>query len=260
MKFETLNFSQIENIATITIERPEAMNALNAHVLKDFHHLFDLIQKSTDIRVVIITGSGEKAFVAGADIKEIDQLSGSQALDFAHTGQALFSRIESFSQPVIAAVNGFALGGGLELALSCDFILASDKAKFGLPECTLGIIPGFGGTARLPRRVGQGMAREIAYSGHFYSSAEALQMGLANHVYPAAELMNEAHKLAATMASRAPLALSKIKKSMLDGQDFGLKASLELEAKLFAECFGTHDQKEGTKAFIEKRKAFFTGK
>ena len=260
MKLGTLNLTQNEYVAIIMIERPEAMNALNAQVLKDFHHLFDHIEKATDIRVVIITGSGEKAFVAGADIKEIDQLQSSQALEFARSGQALFSRIEALHQPVIAAVNGFALGGGLELALSCDFILASDKSKFGLPECTLGIIPGFGGTARLPRRVGQGMAREIAYTGNFYSSSEALNMGLANHVYPAGELMGEAQKLAATMASRAPLALAKIKKSMLDGLDFGLKASLDLEAKLFSECFGTQDQKEGTKAFIEKRKAVFTGK
>ncbi len=260
MKLGTLNLTQSEFVAIITIERPEAMNALNAQVLKDFHHLFDHIDKATDIRVVILTGSGDKAFVAGADIKEIDQLNASQALEFARSGQSLFSRIETLHQPVIAAVNGFALGGGLELALSCDFILASDKAKFGLPECTLGIIPGFGGTARLPRRVGQGMAREIAYSGNFYSSPEALQMGLANHVYPSSELMAEAQKLASTMATRAPLALSKIKKSMHDGLDFGLKAALDLEAKLFSECFGTQDQKEGTKAFIEKRKAVFTGK
>ncbi len=260
MKLETINFTQSELVATITIERPEALNALNAQVLKDLHQILDHLEKTPEVRVVILTGAGEKAFVAGADIKEIDQLNAAQAFEFARSGQLLFSRIESLRQPVIAAVNGFALGGGLELALSCDFILASDRAKFGLPECSLGIIPGFGGTSRLPRRVGQGMAREIALSANFYSSSEALQMGLANHVYPAAQLTGESQKLAATIASRAPLALSKIKRSMLEGFDFNLKASLDLEAKLFSECFGTHDQKEGTKAFIEKRKAQFTGK
>ncbi len=260
MKLKTINLAQNEFVAILTIERPEAMNALNAEVLKDLHQCMDHIEKSADIRVVIVTGSGEKAFVAGADIKEIDQLNSDQALQFARNGQNLFSRFESLAQPIIAAVNGFALGGGLELALSCDFILASDKAKFGLPECTLGIIPGFGGTSRLPRRVGQGMAREMAFSGNFYSSQDALVMGLANHIYPAAELMIEAQKLAVTMASRAPLALSKIKKSMLNGYHLELKASLDLEAHLFAECFGSLDQKEGTKAFVEKRKAVFTGK
>jgi len=259
MKLETLSLSQNEGIARVTIERSQAMNALNAQVLKDFHQLLDEIQKSKNIRVVILTGSGEKAFVAGADIKEIDQLQGTQAFEFAKSGQSLFSRIESLAQPVIAAVNGFALGGGLELALACDFILASEKAKFGLPECTLGIIPGFGGTARLPRRVGQGMAREMAYSGNFYSSAEALQMGLVNHIYPDAQLMVEVEKLASTLASRAPLALAKIKNSMLQGYELDLRQALDLEAKLFSECFGTNDQKEGTKAFIEKRKAQFKG-
>ena len=234
MKFGTLDYSQSELVATITIERPDAMNALNVQLINDFHHLLDHLEKASDIRVVILTGSGEKAFVAGADIKEIDQLTARQAFEFAQNGQSLFSRIEAMPEPVIAAVNGFALGGGLELALSCDFILASEKAKFGLPECTLGIIPGFGGTVRLPRRVGQGMAREMALSGNFYSSTEALQMGLANHVYPQAELMTEVRKLALTMASRAPIALSKIKKSMLEGYDLGLPGALEFEAKLFS--------------------------
>jgi enoyl-CoA hydratase len=259
VKLETLELTQKDQIAVITVNRPQSLNALNAQVLKDFHSVLDEIENLMSIRVIIITGSGEKAFVAGADIKEIDQLSASSAQAFSLNGQKLFSRIESLPQPVIAAVNGFALGGGLELALCCDFILASDKAKFGLPECTLGIIPGFGGTVRLPRRIGVGLAREIAYSGNFYSAADALAMRLANHVYPAAELMLEAEKLAFVIASRAPLALRAIRQSMLEGMDLSQPEAYELEAKLFSNCFGTQDQKEGTSAFIEKRKAQFTG-
>lgn len=259
MKLETLTFTHKDQIAIITVDRPQAMNALNAQVLNDFHSVLDEIEKLGSFRVVIITGAGEKAFVAGADIKEVDQLNASSAREFALKGQKLFSRIEKLPQPVIAAVNGFALGGGLELALCCDFILSSDKAKFGLPECTLGIIPGFGGTVRLPRRIGVGLAREIAYSGSFYSAQDAFSMGLTNHIYPAADLMAQAEKLAVVIASRAPLALRAIKQSMLEGMDLSQPAAYELEAKLFSDCFGSLDQKEGTKAFIEKRKAQFTG-
>ena len=259
MKLETLHLARKENIAVLTIDRPQAMNALNAQVLRDLQVILEHVEKTLDIRVLILTGAGEKAFVAGADIKEIDQLSADSAFEFARTGQKLFSRLEKLAQPVIAAVNGFALGGGLELALSCDFILASEPAKFGLPECSLGIIPGFGGSVRLPRRIGVGRAREMAYSGGFYSSHEALAMGLANHIYPASELLPAAEKLAGVLASRAPLALAAIKKSMQDGMDLTQPQAFELEAQLFAGCFGSNDQKEGTKAFIEKRKAQFTG-
>ena len=260
MKLESLELSQKENFAVLTVQRPQAMNALNSQVLKDFNQVIEELQNMPSVRVLILTGSGDKAFVAGADIKEIDQLSRASALEFAQNGQKLFSKIENLKQPVIAAVNGFALGGGLELALCCDFILASENAKFGLPECTLGIIPGFGGTVRLPRRVGVGFAREIAYSGGFYSAAEALSMGLVNHVYPAGELMSHAEKLAALIGSRAPLALTAIKKSMLTGMDLSQPNAYELEAQLFSECFGSSDQKEGTKAFVEKRKPVFTGR
>jgi enoyl-CoA hydratase len=259
VKLETLSFTLKDQIARITVDRLQALNALNAQVLAEFHVVLDEIEKLGNCRVVMITGGGEKAFVAGADIKEVDQLNASSARAFALNGQKLFSRIESLPQPVIAVVNGFALGGGLELALCCDFILASDKAKFGLPECTLGIIPGFGGTVRLPRRIGVGLAREMAYSGGFYSAQDAFAMSLANHIYPAAELMAEAEKLALVIASRAPLALRAIKQSMLEGMDLSQPAAYELEAKLFSNCFGSKDQQEGTKAFIEKRKAQFTG-
>ncbi len=251
----------IENgIAVLTINRPDSLNALNKQVIVDLAEAVSSIEADSTIRCVIVTGSGEKAFVAGADIKEIDQLESSDAYRFAITGQHLFSKIETLRMPVIAVVNGFALGGGLELALACDFIVASDDAKFGLPECTLGIMPGYGGTIRLVRRIGSARAKEIAMTGGFYTSAEALNLGVVNKVVPKAELMTVATKLAQTLASRAPKALTAIKESIHQSPDLSLAEAFKLEAKLFSQLFGSNDQKEGTKAFVEKRKPVFTGK
>lgn len=251
----------IENgIALLTVNRPDSLNALNKQVIIDLAEAVNSIEADPTIRCVIVTGSGAKAFVAGADIKEIDQLESSEAYKFAISGQHLFSKIETLRMPVIAAVNGFALGGGLELALACDFIIAADDAKFGLPECTLGIMPGYGGTVRLVRRIGPARAKEIAMTGGFYSSAEAFNLGIVNRIVPQAELMVTAQKMAQTIASRAPKAITAIKESIHQGPDLSLAEAFKLEAKLFSQLFGSVDQKEGTKAFIEKRKPVFTGK
>ena len=258
---ETIQYHEEGMIATAVVSRPEAMNALNQQVLADLETVLQKVEANSGVRVLILTGAGEKAFVAGADIKQIDQLAGAQAAEaFASQGQKLLGRIESLRVPVVAAVNGFALGGGLELALACDFILASKNAKFGLPECTLGIMPGYGGTVRLPRRVGVAMAREMAYSGGFYSAEQALAMGLVNRVVEFSELMPNVRELASQIASRAPVAISKIKRSMQEGMRMEPWAHMALEARLFGELFQTQDQKEGTRAFIEKRKPSFMGK
>jgi enoyl-CoA hydratase len=259
MATATLHFSEINGIGTITVQRPDALNALNLQVVTELGELLSQVEKSKTLRCLILTGQGEKAFVAGADIKEIDQLSLADAKTFAQRGQQTFSRIEELHVPVIAAVNGFALGGGLELALACDFIVAAETAKFGLPECTLGIMPGFGGTVRLPRRVGVARAKEISMTGTFISAAEALAMGLVNKVAPAAQLLEASMQLAQTISSRAPRAIAAIKKSVHEGQSLTVDKALELEAQLFADLFKTTDQKEGTRAFIEKRKPVFKG-
>ncbi|RYZ63480.1 MAG: enoyl-CoA hydratase/isomerase family protein [Proteobacteria bacterium] len=208
----------------------------------------------------MLTGSGEKAFVAGADIKQFEGMDPKAAHELARQGQKTFTRLEECKIPVIAAVNGFALGGGLELALACDFIYASENAKFGLPECTLGIMPGFGGTVRLPRRIGVGRARELSYTGGMINAQEAFAMGLANKVFSQAELINEAIKIAKTIASRAPIAVGKIKASIHDGASLAEEKANELEAKLFSELFSTEDSKIGVSAFISKTKPAFLGK
>jgi enoyl-CoA hydratase len=209
---------------------------------------------------MIITGSGEKAFVAGADIKEFESLDPKAASEFAFRGQKLFARLGAIGIPVIAAVNGFALGGGLELALACDFIYASENAKFGLPECTLGLLPGYGGTVRLPRRIGPARARELMYTGSMVGADEALRIGLVNRVVPQAELLKVAQETAQTIASRAPIAIAKIKDCVQNGAQITEERASELEARHFGELFATADQKEGVRAFIEKRKAQFQGR
>jgi enoyl-CoA hydratase len=213
----------------------------------------------SEISALIITGQGEKAFVAGADIKEINSLTAPQALAFAEKGQKLFRSLENLKIPVIAAVNGFALGGGCELALSCDFIYASDNAKFGLPEVTLGLIPGFGGTVRLSRVVGQNRAKELTYTGDMVTAAEAFRVGLANKVLPLSELLPAALKTAQTISLRAPVAVAHAKKSILKAFDADVDAAMAIEAKEFSGLFETKDVREGTSAFLEKRKAQFAG-
>lgn len=236
------------------------MNALNAQVLLALDQLVAWVEIQTDIRAMVLTGAGAKAFVAGADIREFGELGAPEGAALARRGQKLFTRLESLAIPVIAAVNGFALGGGLELALACDFIIASDNAKFGLPECTLGLMPGYGGTVRLPRRVGTARALEMTLTGGMLSANEAFQIGLVNRTVPQEELMTTVLEIAKTIGSRAPIAIGQIKKSIHEGADLPAAEALEKEARSFGELFITEDKAEGVKAFIEKRKAEFKGK
>ena len=251
----------------VTFDRPESLNALNASVLLSLGGLIGWLEAQIEtpgpepIRAMILTGSGEKAFVAGADIKEFETMTTEGAAEFARSGQLLFTRLERLKVPVIAAVNGFALGGGLELALACDFIIASENAKFGLPECTLGIMPGFGGTVRLPRRIGPAKARELTFTGQMISAGEALVMGLVNRVVPQKDLLATAQEFAKAVSQRAaPRAVAMIKRSIHEGMSLGETQANELEARLFGELFATEDKNEGVDAFIGKRKAVFKGK
>lgn len=259
---QTLKLENQNSIWTLTINRPDSLNALNAQVIDELSSVFKYFEELSfaQAKCLIITGAGEKAFVAGADIKEINQLSAGTGKKFAEKGQELFRRLENLKIPVIAAVNGFALGGGLELALSCDFIYASDNAKFGLPEVTLGLIPGFGGTVRLSRALNLPRAKEWIMTGNLVGAAEALQMGLVNKVLPFAELLPAVLKTAELIASRGPVAVGLAKKSTQGAYDLPIDEAMQFEATQFAQLFLTTDFIEGTAAFIEKRKAQFTGK
>jgi enoyl-CoA hydratase len=260
--YSTLLLEQKPNgVWLLTINRPEALNALNSTVLNEMGEALRQIGEMNyeDARALIITGAGEKAFVAGADIKEISVLDEEKAYAFAQRGQSIFHELTLLKIPVIAAVNGFALGGGCELALGCDFIYAAENARFGLPEVSLGLIPGFGGTVRMARAIGQRKARELTYTGNMITAPEALTMGLVNKVVPAAELMATVMKTVETMLSRAPIAIGASKKSINQAWDLDIDAAQKNEAKIFAEIFNSEDVREGTTAFIEKRKAAFKG-
>jgi enoyl-CoA hydratase len=261
-EYKTILLEQKENgLWVLTINRPEALNALNSTVLNEMAEALRQIGELgyEDARALIITGAGNKAFVAGADIKEISELESDQAESFAQRGQSIFHELTLLKIPVIAAVNGFALGGGCELALGCDFIYASEEAKFGLPEVTLGLIPGFGGTVRLTRAVGQRRARELTYTGNLISAQEAHVMGLVNKVFPVAELMNGVLKTVQTIISRAPIAVGFAKFSINQGWDMDVEEAQRNEAKFFGDLFTYEDVREGTRAFIEKRKPVFKG-
>ncbi len=259
IRFETVTSAAGHAIGVIKISRPEALNALNKQVLNDLKVLLHELEVKHKLRAAILTGEGEKAFVAGADIKEMENLTTSQAREMALFGQGLLQRIQDLPFPVIAAVNGFALGGGLELALSCDFILASNKAKWGLPEVTLGLIPGYGGTQRLSRYVGRALARRIALSGEMFSAQQGYEWGLFAQLAEPQELMPTAMKLAETLAARAPLAMAWVKEAINHGSDHSQSEGLKHEAELFGRTFETKDHAEGIKAFIEKRPAQFQG-
>jgi enoyl-CoA hydratase len=249
-----------DHVATLTLNRPEKLNALNAELVESLiRALYDLDQDG-QVRVAILTGAGDKAFAAGADIQAMSTMTVAEAKAFADMGHRLGALLESAHFPVIAAVNGFALGGGCEIALACDFIYASDKAKLGQPEVNLGVTPGFGGTQRLSRRVGVARARELCMTGDMVDAEAAVRIGLVNAVFPHAELMAKARETAAKIAAKGPLAIQQCKRVLARGLDVPLPIANELEAQAFSALFGSHDQREGMTAFLEKRKAAFEGK
>lgn len=257
MAYENVILEKESRIALLSINRPKALNALNADTLLDIKSAVEAVIADSAIDVLIITGVGDKAFVAGADIAYMQKLPALEARAFAILGQQVFRLIETMDKPVITAVNGFALGGGCELAMACDIRLASDKALFGQPEVGLGITPGYGGTQRLPRLIGEGRAKELIYSANNINAEEAFRVGLVNHVYPADLLMEEAKKLAKKISSKAPLAVRLSKNQITRGMQADIDTAMLIEADMFGLCFATEDQQEGMAAFIEKRKADF---
>lgn len=246
-------------VATVRINEPKTLNALNSELLQELDVAFTALATDSEVRVIILTGD-ERAFVAGANIAEMSQMTYEEAKQFGAKGSAVFRKIESCPQPVIAAIGGFALGGGCELALACDMRLASAKAKFGQPEVGLGITPGFSGTQRLPRVVGQAKAKELIYSGKIISADEALAIGLVNQVYPPEALMDEAMAMAQSIAKNAPLAVQRSKEAINKGWDLEVDKGIELEVELFAQCFTTEDQRKGMSSFLKKEKANFHGR
>jgi len=247
-------------IATIKINRPDQLNALSNLVLIDLKKAFQIVENDVDVGVVILTGEGEKAFIAGADIKEMSTLSSEGAVSYAQKGQALTTYIEKFPKPVIAAINGFALGGGCEFAIACHIRYASDTARLGQPEVGLGLIAGFGGTQRLPRLVGKGRALEILLSGGMISASDAKKMGLVNAIFPQESLMEACIKLASKILRNGPIAIRETIYAVNEGLDLTLEEGLKQEAQRFGTIFESEDQTEGTAAFVEKRQAKFTGK
>lgn len=241
-----------DKIAVITINRPEALNALNSQVLDDLNAAFDNIDVNV-VRAVVLTGAGEKSFVAGADIGEMSTLTKAEGEAFGKKGNDVFRKIEEFPLPVIAAVNGFALGGGCEISMSCDIRICSENAMFGQPEVGLGITPGFGGTQRLARLIGAGMAKQLIYTARNIKADEAYRIGLVNAVYPQEELLAAAEKMASQIAANAPIAVRACKKAINDGLQTDIDAALVIEEKLFGSCFETEDQKEGMANFLRKK-------
>ena len=259
MNFENIIVTIENGIGQITINRPSKLNALNVATIQELHNAFEGLNASSEVKVIILTGEGEKAFVAGADISEFAHFSVEEGAQLAQQGQELlFDFVQNLKTPVIAAVNGFALGGGLELAMSCHFRIASDNAKMGLPEVSLGVIPGYGGTQRLPQLIGKGRAMEMIMTAGMIGADEAYRIGLVNHVKPQAELLDFAREVASKIMRNSPVAIGQAIKAVnanfKDGVD-----GFETEIKSFGKCFGTEDFKEGTTAFLEKRKAEFKG-
>lgn len=254
--WKTLHYQVDQGIALLRLSRPEALNAINHQMLAEISSVLDLLDKDPKVRVLILTGEG-KAFAAGADIARIQQLSEEEARAFCLEGQSLFNRIEDLDIPVIAAVNGYALGGGCELALACDIRLASTTAKFGLPELGLGIIPGYGGTQRLPRMIGIGPALYYLFTGESINAQEALRLGLVQGAFPVENLLNQALELARRISAKAPLALALAKRSVREGLDLPLKQGIAMEAQGYLQTFLTKDRVEGMAAFLEKRKPQF---
>jgi enoyl-CoA hydratase len=259
MEFDNILLYKAGSIATVTLNRPEALNALNTATLKELGRAFDAVSADSRVRVLVITGAGDQAFCAGADIKELDKATVKQADAFMRLGRDVFHKLEAMDLPVIAAVNGYALGGGCELALACDLRMASTKAKFGQPEVGLGNIPGWGGTQRLPRLVGVGKAKEILFTGEMIDAQEAWRIGLVNRVFSPEKLMEATYELAEIIANKAPLALHFAKRAVDLAMDSALATGMMYESLGEAFCARTDDQKEGLKAVREKRSPFFRG-
>ena len=259
MNYENVLFEIHDGVGVMTFNRPKALNALNPSTLDEVADVIGRVARDDAIRVLIFTGAGDKAFVAGADITEFLGFNPLTALFFAEKGQRIFFDIEQLPKPVIACVNGFALGGGLEIAMSCDFIYASDKARFGQPEVNLGLIPGFGGTQRLSRVVGRAKAKEMCMTGDMIDAQQAKDLGLVTKVFPADQLFDETMKVARTLATKSMAVLRSIKKVINSGVDVDLKNGCALEAEAFGVCFGMDDMREGVTAFLEKRKPQFKG-
>jgi enoyl-CoA hydratase/carnithine racemase len=260
MTFENILLEKKNAIAYVTVNRPKVLNALNMATMEELGVAFQEIKNDSSIRVAILTGAGEKAFVAGADIGELAKQDAVSGKEYAHRGQAVLDLIENLGKPVIACVNGFALGGGCELALACTMRLASDNAKLGQPEVKLGILPGYGGTQRLPRLVGKGLAMQMVLSGEMITAQEAHRIGLVNEVTAAAELIPRAEAIAAKIIANAPLAVQYAMEAVNKGMEMTVAEGLYLEAALFGVCCAAEDKKEGTAAFLEKRAAQFKGK
>jgi enoyl-CoA hydratase len=259
MNFTNLLIDIEEHIALVTINRPAALNALNEEVLEELAAAFASLEKNESVACIILTGSGPKSFVAGADIAAMRPLDAVAAAHFARRGHAVLNKIENFPKPVIAAVNGFALGGGCELAMACDIRIGAENARFGQPEVNLGVIPGFGGTLRLARLIGKGRAKELIFTGDIVDAAEAYRIGLVNKVVPADELLTAARSMAAKITSKGPVAVRFAKESIDNGLEMDLDRAARFESDLFGLCFATADQKEGMQAFLDKRAAKFTG-
>ena len=255
MTYETLLYEKADGIATVTINRPESLNALNFKVYAELYEVFGEIETDNEVRVVILTGSGEKAFVAGSDITEMAPQSSREIASFVDIARQASDRIYYLGKPVIAAINGYALGGGCELTMCCDLRIATEKARFGQPEISVGVIPGAGGTQRLARLIGMTRAKELIYTGDMIDANTALNYGLVNKVVPVENLMTEAREMAAKLLTRSSVILSLAKAAITGGAGMSLPDALSYESQCFALCFATEDQKEGMKAFMEKRKA-----
>ena len=260
MDYKNILLSVEGEIGILMINRPKALNALNIETLKEIQMGIQEVREHPEMKVLILTGAGEKSFVAGADIVEMKGMSSIEALNFSKLGHQTLKMIQDLDRPVIAAVNGFALGGGTEIAVACDFIYASENAKFGLPEVTLGIFPGFGGTQRLPRLVGKGKAKELILTGKMISAQEAFQMGIVNRIFPQVSLMEETQKVAAQIAGNGAVGVRLAKMVMDAGFNMDLEKACSLESYAFGIGFTTEDQKEGMTAFIEKRKPNYKGR
>ena len=259
MNYENILFQTDERVGVLTFNRPKALNALSASTLDEVADVIESVARDDSIRVLVLTGAGDKAFVAGADINEFTSLNPLSARLFAEKGQGIFFEIERLPKPVIACVNGFALGGGCEIAMACDFIYASDKARFGQPEVNLGLIPGFGGTQRLSRLVGRAKAKELCMTGEMIDAQQGKELGLVAKVFPAEQLFDETMKVARTLALKSAGVLRSVKKVVDGGVDLDLRNGCALEAEAFGVCFGSEDMREGVSAFLEKRKPDFQG-